>query len=170
MSDLEYFKSLFDREQVRKVELNNEINIPIGIITLISGGVILVFKEAVTSLCSLSFLMIVVIGSLLMASVLYLAKSYNNLFKGFKYKYLPDSMEMYKHKKDLKNYNRKVNKAEQECFKDYLIENYANLNSTNMKINRSRLQYLYVAKTLVIIALILTMTLMFLYMVNSLNH
>jgi mannitol/fructose-specific phosphotransferase system IIA component len=51
MSDLEYFKSLFDREQVRKVELNNEVNIPIGIITLISGGVILVFKETVTTLC-----------------------------------------------------------------------------------------------------------------------
>lgn len=170
MSELEYFKSLFDREQVRKVELNNEVNIPIGIITLISGGVILVFKETVTALCSLSFLMIVVIGLLLMASVLYLAKSYNNLFKGFRYEYLPDSKELYKHKKDLKNYNRKIKKADRESFKEYLIENYASLNSANMKINRSRLHYLYVAKTLVFIALVLTIALMFSYMVISLNN
>src|SRR5690554_3659090 len=169
MSELEYFKSLFDREQVRKVELNNEVNIPIGIITLISGGVILVFKETVTAFCSLSFLMIVVIGLLLMASVLYLAKSYNNLFKGFRYEYLPDSKELYKHKKDLQNYNRKVKKADRESFKEYLIENYASLNSANMKINRSRLHYLYVAKTLVFIALVLTIALMFSYMVVSLN-
>jgi uncharacterized membrane protein (DUF106 family) len=114
--------------------------------------------------------MIVLIGLLLMASVLYLAKSYNNLFKGFRYEYLPDAKELYKHKKDLKNYNRKVKKAERESFKEYLIENYANLSSTNMKINRSRLDYLYVAKTLVFIALVLTIVLMFSYMVVSLNN
>jgi len=169
MTDLEYFKSLFDREQVRKVELNNEVNIPIGIITLISGGVILVFKENVTSFCSLNFMLIIVIGLLLLVSVFYLAKSYNNLFKGFKYDYLPDSKELYDYKKDLKNYNRKVKKVERESFKEYLIENYVRLNSINMKINRSRLSDLYVAKTLVLIALIMTIVLFFSFMVTNLN-
>ncbi len=170
MNELEYFKSLFDREQIRKVELNNEVNIPIGIITLISGGVILVFKETVSSFCSFDFILIVVIGLLLMVSVLYIAKSYNNLFKGFNYSYLPDSKELYNHRKELKEYNRKIKKGERESFKKYLIENYAELNSANMKINRSRLDDLYVAKTLVLIALILTIILIFSFMIINLNQ
>ena len=170
VNELEYFKGLFDREQIRRVELNNEVNIPIGIITLISGGVILVFKETVTSFCSFNFVLIVIIGLLLLTSILFLAKSYNNLFKGFTYNYLPDSKELYNHRKELKEYNKKVKKRERESFRKYLIENYAELNSVNMKINRIRLYDLYVAKTLVLIALILTIILIFSFMVINLNQ
>lgn len=169
MTDLEYFKSLFDREQIRKVELNNEVNIPIGIITLISGGVILVFKESVKSYCSLNFFLIMLIGALLLVSILFLAKSYNNLFKGFKYDYLPNTQELYKHKTELKAYNMKVSKKERESFKEYLIQNYAELSDTNMKINRARLQSLYVAKTIVFIALFITILLFASYMISSLR-
>lgn len=169
MTDLEYFKSLFDREQLRKVELNNEVNIPIGIITLISGGIVLVFKESVKSYCSLNFILIILIGALLLVSILFLAKSYNNLFKGFKYDYLPNTHELFKHKLELKAYNKKVSKKERESFKEYLVENYAKLNDKNMKINRARLQSLYVAKTLVFIALFLTIILIASYMISSLK-
>lgn len=170
MNELDYFKSLFDREQIRKVELNNEVNIPLAIITFISGGVMLVFDKAIDRYCSFGFGLIVAIGLSLVVSILFLAKSYNNFFRGFKYDYLPDSIELYRHRKELNDYNKEVTEAEKESFEEYLIENYSQMNSTNMKINRKRLEDLYVSKTLVLTALLLTILLVFIYMINTLNQ
>jgi hypothetical protein len=155
MEKFEFYKNLYHSESSRRNELDNTINGPIGLITIIIGLIYFLvrnFKDEI-SIISGSFL---ILGTtLLFISLIFLAWSYNNLFKGFSYKYLPFSCELLEYQKEIENYNPYVEDSEKISFQKYLIDKFAELSSNNGKINQIRNLYLFRSKTFLLLAIFL---------------
>ena len=167
MKNFEFYKGLFDRELSRKTDIENSINIPIGIIALIFGTNYYLIKEFQSlDYCYLKILLMVIIISI-MISIFFLAQSFNNLFIGFNYKNLPDTNDLRKYQTDLEKYNSEVSKKEKEKFEDYLINNFIVMTDNNLKINRKRLLSLYRGKTFMIISFLFTTILGIIFLTNK---
>ena len=149
MNSYELYKGLFEREQIRKKELDDSINIPIGLITLIVGLLSYINKDFIFSYKDFSSYISVIIFVLLFIGIYFLSKSYNNLFKGFNYVNLP-------HTKKLRNYEIELEDNKEESFKLYLTNNFADISDINGKINKARLLDLYKVKTTLIISIVLS--------------
>lgn len=156
MNTFEFYKDLFSKELSRKNEIESAVNIPIGIITFIVAVNYYFVSEFNSNISVIIKVILTLIVLSLIISIFFLAKSFNNLFTGFKYQNLPDTKELRLYEKNLKAFNKEVKKKEQEHFEDYLIDNFVNMNDNNLKINRNRLLNLYRGKTFMIISLFLT--------------
>ncbi|RZN80966.1 MAG: hypothetical protein EVB11_11045 [Winogradskyella sp.] len=159
MENFNFYKELFEKELSRKVEIENSVNIPIGILTLLISSVFFLNKNIYGKTDFLIKIGMVLIVISITLSFVFLTKSFNNFFKGFKYKNLPDTIELRNYQLKLNEYNSQVKKDEKESFKNYLIDNYIQMTDNNLKINRKRLYDLFISKTFIIISIILTMIL-----------
>ena len=88
--DLGFYKSKFEREQKRRVDLDNALNLPILVLTLIMGLNSYIIKEHVFNKIwdfgdSIVLILLSVSGVLLMISSYYVFLAVNNFFKGFDY-------------------------------------------------------------------------------------
>lgn len=145
--NIEFYKELHNRELTRRKEIEDGINIPIALITLLIGLVTYFIKDEKLFLenCYVKTLLILIIFSLLI-SAFYIAKSYNNLFKGFEYANLPLPKKLFDYEIELENYNSQVDESEKENFQLYLKENFATMAEFNKIINDKRSVNLHLSK------------------------
>ena len=117
-----FYKSIYDRELKRRIDLDNSINIPITILTLVVGlNTIYIYEFFFRELGIIQFLSII-IGVTILISIFFIIKSYNNLFKGFKYQNLPLTKEIREYEtKEIPEYNSKVEEEHKLSFEDYII-------------------------------------------------
>jgi hypothetical protein len=115
MNKIELLKEWFYKEEERKGALNDSLNIPIGILTGILAGIY--FLVSKYNYCSGSKILkiifiILIVASILywLASIIYLLLSYNNLYKGYKYKSFPNARFIQKEYQTLKPYYKKYKK------------------------------------------------------------
>ncbi|SRR5690554_6901878 len=161
MDSFNFYKSIYDRELSRRVDLDNSINIPITILTLIIGlNSIYIDKAIFESLFHELVLvnaMVILIGFTILISVFFLIKSYNNFFKGFAYRNLALTKEIRKFEtQQIPDYNIMVNKEDRLTFETELIKRLVAVTDDHIIFNDKRGNDLYKAKTLLIVALILT--------------
>lgn len=88
--NLEFYKNKFEREQKRRVDLDNAMNLPILVLSLIMGLNSYVIKEHVFNKVwnvgdSVVIIFLSLSGILLMISSYYIFFGVNNFFKGFSY-------------------------------------------------------------------------------------
>lgn len=159
MNSYELYKSLFEREQIRRKELDDSINIPIGLITLIIGLISYLNNDFSFSYKEVSSYLSILIFILLFIGIFFLSKSYNNLFKGFNYVNLPHTKELREFELESKKIKKSTCAENEESFEFYLTNNFAKISDTNGKINKQRLIDLYNAKTTLIISIILSVIL-----------
>ncbi len=159
MDKLSFYKSIFDKEQNRRNELNNAINQPITLVTVLVGLLYFIYNKV--DLKDFSFINSIIIIILIysicsfLICVYYLALSFNNLLKGFEYKDFPKTDELFNYNKQLEDYNLKVNENEKINFDDYLVEKYVEYSASFVAINDKRSLYLYMGKKSLIVILAL---------------
>lgn len=172
MSDLEFYKSIYDRELARRLDLDNALNIPIGIIAVLIAAL----SYIVTNIdnCSNSIIQIIIIAftiassALIFISIFYLARSYNNLLKGHNYRNLALSEEIRRYQTDLLSYNLKLANEENIIdFETKLIEKLNHYTDNHILINDFRQISLYYAKSLIIGSAFLTLLALILIVTNK---
>lgn len=168
MDDLELYKSIYDRELGRRINLDNAINIPIGIISVLVS-LIYYFSSNINIVLigwKYVFYIFVTISSLLiLVSIYYLIKSYNNLFRGFDYHNFPTTDELRKYQLELVKYNTKVESENQILFSQYLIDKYVSYADDHIRINDKRAFCLYISKSFFIAAILILLILFILFLI-----
>lgn len=163
MDDITFYKSLYDRELKRRIDLDNSISVPIGTITLLFGLIFYVFSNVSLIPVGWDILIYILIGGsgvLLFIGILYLVMSYNYLIYGFKYQNFPSTLELREYQLGV-NKHREFEKIEIDLFDEYLINKYVDYTNCHVKINDKRGENLYHAKSYIIasmLMLLLTIT------------
>ncbi len=161
MDSYNFYKSIYDRELTRRMDLDNSINIPITILTLIIGLNSFYpdkyfFKNMFFEL-GIVQIMIIIIGLMILISAFFLIRSYNNFFKGFAYRNLALTKEIRKFETEqIPIYNAKLIEETKLIFETELIERIIAVTDNHTIFNDKRSLDLYKAKTFIIISLILT--------------
>ena len=125
--NLEFYKSKFEREQKRRVDLDNALNLPILVSTLVMGLNSYVIKEHKFNEIwnfsdSIIIILLIISGILIMFSSYYVFLAVNNLLKGFDY---PNFDLMIKYR-EIEIFNEKCLEEEnklnlEEIIKDKLV-------------------------------------------------
>ncbi|RSC92586.1 hypothetical protein [Tenacibaculum singaporense] len=158
MNDLEFYKSIYDRELNRRKSLDDSISIPIGIISLLIGLVSFYYtSEEYKIIIDNSKIALILLGItfvLLTLSIVFLVKSYNNFLRGFSYPNISLLKEVRHFQKvAISDYNEKVSKEKQIDFEEELTNKLITIADRNTQINDMRAIYLYRAKTFIILSL-----------------
>ncbi len=161
MESYNFYKSIYDRELNRRMDLDKSINIPITILTLIIGLNSIYTDESLFQNFFCEFgtvkIMILIIGITLFISTFFLIKSYNNLFKGFAYRNLALTKKIREFEtKQIPEYNAQVNVEDKLTIETELIERLIVVTDNHTVFNDRRSLDLYRAKTFIIVSLILT--------------
>jgi hypothetical protein len=159
-----FFRAIFEREQSRKLELDNAINLPITIATGL-GGLIYFFFDTLNhnigvAHCCLSLILLVLTPTFFVFSAIaflfslfFLASSLNNFFSGFEYPDFPKTKDLHEYLIKVQEYE-KLNNAT-SVFDDYLIKKYVDFSDRCIVINDKRSLHLHYAKTSLILTLFL---------------
>lgn len=161
MESYNFYKSIYDRELSRRMDLEKSINLPITILTLIIGlnsiytGE-LFFKNFILEIGVVQ-IMFFVIGTMILISTFFLIKSYNNLFKGFAYRNLALTKMIREFETvQIPDYNAQVSEEDKLTFETELIKRLIAVTDNHTAFNDIRSLDLYRAKTFLILSLILT--------------
>lgn len=161
MESFNFYRSIYDRELSRRMDLDKSINIPITILTLIIGLNSIYtdkyFFECFFQRIEIVQIMIIIIGVSILISAFFLIKSYNNLFKGFAYRNLALTKEIREFEtKQIPSYNAQVSEEDKLNFETELINRLITVTDNHTTFNDRRSLDLYRAKTFLIVSLILT--------------
>jgi hypothetical protein len=156
MDKLDFYINWYNREEERKVSLDNSLNIPIGILTIIFAILFFLLKEfdfwnttqlyiyLIIFLVGISFISALIVS-------LYLFKSYHNIFVGYEYKGIPYPSLLLNHEYELINYYESYKDhfpgiTGEEKFKEYLINKIVELTDINSFNNDKKSEFLHKAK------------------------
>lgn len=157
MDRLSFYKSIFEREQNRRSELNNAINLPVTMITGLVALFYFLTKKIETDNHSCMNI-IAMIGLLLgfiafLVCIWFLAASFNNFVGGFNYMELPKTKELFEYDKQIEKYNSTVESEKKQNFDEYLLGKYVEYSDNFVEINDKRSKNLYYAKSLLVVVL-----------------
>lgn len=172
MNNFDFYKSFYDRELKRRFDLDSALNIPIGLVVLLIGLASYIistinFCEKIIIAYIITSLTVISVA-IIFISIYWLAKSYNNVFKGHRYlnfaltKYLRD------YELELENYNsRLVDEKSKIDFEKQLIEKMNHYTDNHILINDYRQISLHVAKSLLICSLFILLITLILVIINK---
>jgi hypothetical protein len=152
----ELYKEHYFFEINRKHELTKELNIPIGVLTILGGAIIYFFNEIPRIVGLARFVLVIfLIASLVffLLTIYFLIRSYY----GYTYRYLPTSEELRDYRERLEQYYQTESHnlagidAEMES---YIRAAYARCAHKNTINNDSKSGYLYKANGFLILTLI----------------
>ncbi|MGE6397015.1 hypothetical protein [Chryseobacterium scophthalmum] len=161
MEKFQFYKSLYDRELNRRKDLDASVNLPLTILgILITANTYLVknlfpiqtifeirFKH---TLVILFFLIIIFV-------ILYLTKSYNNFFNGFKYRNIGNYITLREYELSVEKYNIKPENSDRQIdFDKQVLEKLIQIAENHCTINDKRSYDLYIAKTGILFTIIMT--------------
>lgn len=149
--NLEFYKSKFEREQKRRVDLDNSLNLPILVCTLIMGLNSYIIKEHLFNKTwnfgdSLIIILLSISGILIMISSYYVFLAVNNLFKGFDYPNF-DLMSKYR---EIEIFNRSCTEDRRLNIEDIIIDKLVFYSDESTIINDKRALDIFNARRFII--------------------
>lgn len=184
MNRLEIYKEIYQKEIERRGELNNDVSIPIGIISILATGYFFYISNfdfklydnlLLHKLNTLFFVILLTIGVIiLLKSIYFLLKSYTLFRKKNIYYYLASPNEIEKYYCDYEKYfidtgslsDEAKLKANDELEK-YFILAYNRTSMNNTSINDERATYLHNSKRYIVYSLIILLIAFLPYMINN---
>lgn len=172
MDRLTFYKSIFDKEQNRRNELNNSVNQPITLVTLLVGLLYFLYNNNnLTSNCFIDLIILIALCAafvLFLICIYYLALSFNNFLIGFSYKDFPKTLELFDYDKKIEIFNATAEEDQKQDFEKYLIQKYVEYSDNYVNVNDKRLLNLYKAKKFLIIILSIEIFIVILYILKHL--
>ena len=159
MDSYAIYKSFYDREIGRRKDLDNAINMPVTLLTLIVGINSFYIDSITLNDLRAEHVFLVLIVCFFLMSIFFVIKSYNNLFRGFSYRNLGYASEIRNYETiEIPEYNNHalISKEEELNFEVQLIDKLTDITDNHIKINDQRSMDLYATKANMIIALILS--------------
>ncbi|WP_430815217.1 hypothetical protein [Carboxylicivirga sp. RSCT41] len=158
MNKLEFYKSIYERENLRRDVLNNSVSIPVGILSGLTASIVYLctsFDYSNGLYLKIFFLSFVTISAIILfISIIYLIKSFNNFHKGYDYREIALLKDIDKYYVELKEqYKKKPPKAERKFIK-YMESEYITYADNNTQINDARSYDLYKSKQFLFYTLI----------------
>jgi hypothetical protein len=176
MNDFDFYLNWYYKETERKMALENALNIPIGILSLIIGSdfYLLVHYNFAKSPCFVSALLCLMIGVSFFLSCVatyYLFLSYHGVFKSYTDKGFPIASELRKHKKDLIEYyrleaNNFPDVTGEAEFEEYVITKLTEYIDRNVRNNDKKSETLYLAKGYILRAIVFLVIALLPFMIN----
>jgi len=161
MDKYNFYKSFYDRELNRRKDLDASINLPLTLIGILITANTYLAKPLfpINSICEINYKQILVLlfFIIIIFTTTYLAKSYNNFFKAFRYINIGNYLELRQHEKNIKAYNgNPANAKNQIDFDEQVLEKIISFAENHCTINDKRSYNLYIAKTGIFISIIST--------------
>lgn len=169
MDRYEFLKEWYHQENGRHLSLNDSLNIPIGVLTGIFAAIFFYvtgfgYKNGNEILLIIFILCIGALVVLCFITAYYLLLSYNNLLKGYVYKYLAEATKWNEHLQNLKIYYKEntiyfgdnVDDNAEKRLREDLIEGFAQYIDHNVLNNDRKSGYLHKAKQYLFVTLIAT--------------
>ena len=165
MDLFEFYKELYHKENDRRQEVINALNIPLAIVTALATAVFILvttFSYKVHWVSTSLF----IIGMLaatyfLICSIFYLSHAFINMKGNFEYTGIPYAKSLFDWHKQLDVYNQQnfashpnVDQMADEQFKEYLIKNFVDHIDHNTYVNDQKHSYIFNSKHFLIYCLI----------------
>jgi hypothetical protein len=178
MNRLETYKDFYQKEIERKSQLNNELSIPMGLISLLATGIFFYltsFDFSCDKILYLLFIALLIIGTFfLIRSIYFLLRSYLLLTRIVKYDYLAYPNDIDDFYQNYKDYQIVLGDAEaeavekaNEALESYFIEAYLRTTTQNMSINDERSANLFKCKRQILYTLIILLVAFLPYIFNN---
>ncbi len=159
IKDIEFYKALYQREKVRRIEIDNGLNVPIIILSGLVGLLYFVLSNfelvADQTWSRLGQVTAVLSMVSIVVALFFLIKAFNNWFFGFQYLALPHAQELRDYQKELTKYQELEDSDTEITFENYLIEKYVEYADNNSRTNDNRGENLYYSRVFIIISIIL---------------
>jgi len=172
MNSIEFYKSFYDRELKRRFDLDNALNIPIGLIAILialASYIIsnLQFLECIRIDWIISIMTVISVGFILLA-IYYLSITYNNVFKGHSYLNFKNATEIRKFQLELESYNTNQTEEKDKIeFENKFIEKLNSYTDSHIQINDFRQKKLRNAKSAIIASLFLILIALILVIIKK---
>lgn len=163
MDKFQFLNDWYNREEERKVAVENSLNIPIGILTLLFLVQFYLIKEFDYSNCKdwevICLLMLVIVSCFSsLFSGFFILKSYHNFPDEYKYYAIPYPSQLLSYEDELINFYKQNaasfnNIGGEEKFQEYLQKKLAELIDRNSFINDEKYRFLNIAKRLLILSI-----------------
>lgn len=164
MNHFEFYKELYFKENERRQEVLNSLNIPIAIITALSSASYLFitsFDYRIEVFLSAIFIGMISITSIcLLFAIYFLIRAFSDFTKGYEYSGIPYTNELYDWNKKLERHFEEYENDKElanEHYTVFITENLVKHTEHNMYVNDKKHGYIYRSKKFLIIALILTL-------------
>lgn len=161
MDSYQLYKSFYDRELNRRKDLDSAINIPLTILSIIVAANTYIIKQrGLTERFNQELIQDLLLAFIFIGlgiSIFFLTRSYNNLFKGFAYRNLGFTSEIRKYETvDISKYNKQVVETAKLSFENVIIDKITQITDNHIAFNDKRSHDIYLAKTFLIISVMLT--------------
>jgi amino acid permease len=164
MNSIDFYKELYFREIDRKYQLNNDINIPILLLSAIVTIQTFLYSQKIDVKIFTICVIISSVSSLFgIHSLYFLFMSFSNSFKTHKYKEIANAKSYYDYEIDLINQNPEIATFE---FDKYLTQELAECSAHNFEINRKRTENLAQAKKSIFFAVIFSLLLYIIFSIS----
>ena len=164
MDFFEFYKELYHKENDRRQEVLNALNIPIAVITATSTAnylFITTFDYTFNKILDWIFIAIVIATFiLLIVSIFYLIKAFCDFNRGYEYKGLPYPGELHNWHKDLKEYHSTYDIASEnvdQMVKDEILKKILTSTDHNTYVNDKKHEYIYNSKKFLVGSLVITL-------------
>ena len=165
MDQFDFYKELYFKENERRQEVLNSLNIPIAIITALSSAAyffITSFDYTIDFFLSRIFITLISItGICLLFAIYFLIRAFSDFTKGYEYSGIPYTKELYDWNKKLEDHFEKYKNDRslaKEYYTEFITETLVEHTEHNMYVNDKKYGYIYHSNKFLIIALVLTLT------------
>jgi hypothetical protein len=176
MDNFELYKELYHKENERRQEVYNNLNIPIAIITAITTVtyyLITNFDYSFENFLNIIFIILIILTFLgIVLSSFFLIKAFTNVKSRVEYTGLPYAQALYDWHKELVNHFLKYGSNQQaadEYFKKFITENLVKHVDHNMYVNDRKMKNIWLSKGIIVITLLLTFLNLFPFSYNYFN-
>lgn len=141
----------------RRQQLNNSVSLPSGVLTLLAGAEVSIFKSTSAPYSAVDCILL---GCMIFLALSLLASAISLMFSVYprKYSYVPTPQEFQQYRDKLKNYYRNYrdasDRAERETLQ-FVQDEYAEKAHKNVSLNDDRTRYLGYANSFLILSLLI---------------
>jgi hypothetical protein len=162
MESTDMYKEFYFFEINRKHELNNAVNVPVIVLSIIVSIHFFFFSQKMNCCVFLVGKIVSCITALgMIYSIYFLIRSFSNFIKNYHYREISDMKTVYEYELKLNQKDKDDNE-----FNDYLKEEFAHCASHNFEINKNRTEDLAKSKKGIFICLITTFLFSIVYIIS----
>ena len=159
MDSFLFYKSLYDRELARRIDLDNALNIPLTVLSIIVAANAYMMEDlgSIYSIQDIRFAhwVFLFLSPSLAMSIFYMMRSSNNLLKGFAYKNCALASKIRKYEEQIEEYNLKTTNSKAN-FEALLIVKLNEWTDDHMIFNDKRSNDLRKSRAFLALSLIMT--------------
>ncbi len=164
MKPFEFYKELYHKENERRQEVLNSLNIPIAVITAIASATyyfITTFDYETEPFLRAIFIGLISLSILsLLFAIYFLIRAFSDFTKGYEYSGIPYVKELFDWNKDLEDYYASIGQNIKEAkkhFENFLIENMVKHIDHNMYVNDKKHGFIYKSKKFLVLSIVFSL-------------